>query len=270
MLVLSRVVAEAGLPFLQMPAQAFPNGIIFSLTGFALPASALLPLAVIGTTLLADPRESLMPYVVNADYMGHESKVPKKRLHGAMLAVAVVGGALACGSLIYWFSTGDGASKDGWPAMLLERDGFKLVANGTNAELTAGGAEQNATKAAATWTGYGVGAGMVGLLGFARMLWSWWPLHPIGLITIASYPLQRVWFSIFLGWLAKFLVMRYGGTGTYARLKPVAIGLIAGEAVIAVIIIAIAIIGTAMGWTMPSPLKVLPGRSLLSLCLWDR
>ncbi len=32
-----------------------------------------------------------------------------------------------------------------------------------------------------------------------------------------------------LGWLAKFLVMRYGGLGLYRTLKPMAYGLILGD-----------------------------------------
>jgi hypothetical protein len=70
-------------------------------------------------------------------------------------------------------------------------------------------------------------------LGVARLLLSWWPIHPLGFLVAASYPTYQIWFSFFLAWLAKALVMRYGGMQLYKTLKPAAYGLIAAEAVVA-------------------------------------
>ena len=53
------------------------------------------------------------------------------------------------------------------------------------------------------------------------------------------YPTRMIWFSFFLGWLAKFLIMRYGGPGLYLRLKPVALGMIAGEAIVAGVVLVV-------------------------------
>jgi hypothetical protein len=40
---------------------------------------------------------------------------------------------------------------------------------------------------------------------------------------------NEAWTGIFLGWLLKVLLVRYGGSGLYRRAKPFFIGLIIGE-----------------------------------------
>src|SRR5207253_219008 len=64
---------------------------------------------------------------------------------------------------------------------------------------------------------------------WARSRLLWFPLHPLGLLMGLSYPLSRLWFSIFLGWGCKTLVMRFGGVNSYRRLMPAFLGLILGE-----------------------------------------
>ncbi|HCL31000.1 MAG TPA: hypothetical protein DIC52_21540, partial [Candidatus Latescibacteria bacterium] len=59
----------------------------------------------------------------------------------------------------------------------------------------------------------------------------WWPLHPIGFIISNGWLTGQIWFAVFIGWGAKNLIMKYGGTRTYLRLKPLFLGLILGEAV---------------------------------------
>ncbi len=65
-----------------------------------------------------------------------------------------------------------------------------------------------------------------------RARFLWWPLHPFGLIICSSWAMSLIWFSIFLGWLAKSLVMTFGGAPVYRRLLPFFLGLIMGESLI--------------------------------------
>ncbi|MFN4242434.1 MAG: DUF6785 family protein [Tepidisphaerales bacterium] len=82
-----------------------------------------------------------------------------------------------------------------------------------------------------TWFTGGFAA--VLLLYIGRLTFPSWPLHPIGLLMVGSYPLNTLWLSFFVGWLAKVLVVRFGGTELYAAAKPVAIGIIVGESLAA-------------------------------------
>ncbi|MGH7143433.1 MAG: DUF6785 family protein [Planctomycetota bacterium] len=68
-----------------------------------------------------------------------------------------------------------------------------------------------------------------------RQFVFWWP-HPIGYVTwVSPAAMQRTIASIFLGWLIKWAITKYGGFRTYFKLRPLFVGLIAGEAMIAVL-----------------------------------
>lgn len=75
-----------------------------------------------------------------------------------------------------------------------------------------------------------IGAIVVGLTSFLRLTVAWWPFHPIAFIVLYSYATQKVWFSIFIGWLVKVIVIRMGGANLLKSSKPVFIGLVVGEA----------------------------------------
>lgn len=66
-------------------------------------------------------------------------------------------------------------------------------------------------------------------LGFMRMKFTWWLWHPVGFATSASWSMGKLWFCIFLGWLAKSLITRYGGAAAYRKALPFFIGLVLGD-----------------------------------------
>ncbi len=55
------------------------------------------------------------------------------------------------------------------------------------------------------------------------------PFHPLGFTLADSLVVRKVWFSIFLGWLAKGLVLRYGGHKVYWAWRSAFIGMVVGE-----------------------------------------
>jgi hypothetical protein len=65
-----------------------------------------------------------------------------------------------------------------------------------------------------------------------RRRFVWWPLHPLGYITWMGWPIHRYWMSIFIGWLWKVTVVRFGGYRTFNKLRPLAFGLILGVSVV--------------------------------------
>ena len=72
------------------------------------------------------------------------------------------------------------------------------------------------------WTGWsffdGGGAAML-LMTIARQRISWWPIHPIGFPVGGNYLMEKVWFSIFLAWGIKIVLMRYGGANVFKKVK---------------------------------------------------
>lgn len=66
------------------------------------------------------------------------------------------------------------------------------------------------------------------------MMWMrshflWFPLHPIGLIMCWPTAMYSMWFSIFLAWLFKIVIIKYSGNDTYRRLMPFFLGIVAGD-----------------------------------------
>ena len=85
---------------------------------------------------------------------------------------------------------------------------------------------------AASWDFFGV-AGMGGavqmLLTFASKRWLWFPLHPIAFPISAMWTTHHLMPSIFIAWLVKTVVLRYGGVTLYRRVRPFFLGLILGH-----------------------------------------
>ena len=64
---------------------------------------------------------------------------------------------------------------------------------------------------------------------FCRLRFTWWPLHPVLFLVWQNYPGGVMAPSFLIGWFIKVMVTRYGGAGGYQSLKPLMIGLIAGD-----------------------------------------
>ena len=273
LLILTRIVAESGLFFVQtnvIPAD-FIGGLTLPYTAadpnvVGAPAVAALavpkPLLLTGRTidvlmmhkamLMHDLREIFMPYVMN----GVKAATSVRMHAGKVLAVfgltAVVGlGAAAYGRISTAYKYG-GVNLD-WYANIGEPDWvLNAAANYEKSPpsvdwIQAGEHKVLPVNVAHVVVGAALTAGM--LLLRARFLW--WPLHPFGLVMCGTWAISMFWFSIFLGWLFKACVMAFGGAGLYRKVLPFFLGLILGESVIAV------------GWLVLGLLTGTPGRIIL-------
>jgi hypothetical protein len=82
------------------------------------------------------------------------------------------------------------------------------------------------------WAGWGVkgvGAATMGLLMFMRARFLWWPFHPIGFAIGPIWIIDQIWFTVFLAWLIKLCVLKYGGLKHYRYFRPLFLGLILGQ-----------------------------------------
>ncbi len=76
-----------------------------------------------------------------------------------------------------------------------------------------------------------IGAGTAGLLSWATHNFVGWPLQPVGLAFALTNTVRIDWFGIFLAWLVKGALLRYGGIVLYRKVRPFFIGLILGSCV---------------------------------------
>jgi len=62
-----------------------------------------------------------------------------------------------------------------------------------------------------------------------RMRFIFWPFHPAGYAVSAGWAMGCFWFSIFLSWAAKSVILRIGGLRMHRKFIPFFLGLILGE-----------------------------------------
>ena len=66
-------------------------------------------------------------------------------------------------------------------------------------------------------------------LGAMRTQFTWWLWHPVGYATCSSWSMGKLWACLFIAWLLKSLITRYGGAKAYQFVLPFFVGLVLGE-----------------------------------------
>ena len=231
-LVLTRVTAEMGtisvhssLVTYDLVTKLFPAGWF---TGFSLNA------VLMQRAMLGDLREILMPYVTN----GLKAAAQARMHMGKVMAVFALTAAVSLATSAYSrIATGykyGALNTDLWASIWSVNSymgGVTSIQKNPPVFELAGPGD---AKALPVNLAHGLtGAGMALALFAMRARLPWWPLHPLGLVTTTTWMMMSFWFSIFLGWLAKTLVMTFGGAQVYRRVLPFFLGLVLGESVMA-------------------------------------
>jgi hypothetical protein len=222
---LTRAVVEGGL--LLVHTGWGPMGPMAHLFGggvgawFA-PASAV-PVSMINGAIMADMRGFLLPSFVQGFKLAHDRKIALKPLLALIMSATVV--SLTVG---VWMNVRLGYVEGGLKLGKWWAFGEGALAPAINAREIVAGIDDNLLL---NWFFVGMGAVITYGMVVARSHFVWFPLHPVGYIMSTPYAMRAMWFSIFLGWLIKVLVTRFGGTDSYRRLMPAALGLILGEVV---------------------------------------
>ncbi|MBT3267779.1 hypothetical protein HN371_11525 [Candidatus Poribacteria bacterium] len=185
-------------------------------------AANLTAIAFPKRTFFRDRRETLMPHVVNSFKLSDAGALNRRHLLVAMVI------ALALAVPLSFYAYLDVAYRNG--AVNLGRDWIHTISprepfNELERFLT--------SPTPTNWLGLlfvAVGGVVMLLLLTLRYQFIWWPLHPIGFITPGQFPMNNVWFSIFLGWLLKAVIVRQGGLKGYRAARPVFLGVVLGEA----------------------------------------
>jgi hypothetical protein len=236
--VLGRIIAETGLIYLK--CYFWPCATLWGLFGAAaVGPHQLLLLMLVSTVLFIDPREALYPFMVNSLKVMDMRHVKLGRASVACGVAIFLGLAVAVPVTLYIKYDMGSSVGDNWSTISVPRTAFenqvlirrKLAAQGTVVDESGSffgrlGAASASPICVATMV-----AGLVLVLGCtaARLRFTWWPLHPLMFVTWCSTPLRWMGPSYLLAWAIKSCVVRYGGTKAYNRLKPLFLGLIAGE-----------------------------------------
>jgi len=238
--VVSRVVAETGVFFIH--SYCFPCITLLGVMGgAAIGPRALVIMLMVTAMLLSDPRESVMPFLVQALKLADMRGAPvgKTATFGAI--ALLVGFAIAIPVTLYWqYDRGVLSASDGWARGSVPSFPFRQAAKvkdelanrGTLAEAESVSGWRRFTRISPRrdcMTAFGVAVGLVLLFTAFRLRFTWWPLHPVMFLVLGTYQARRLAASFLLGWMIKTAVMRFGGARAYRKGIPVMVGLIAGD-----------------------------------------
>ncbi len=84
---------------------------------------------------------------------------------------------------------------------------------------------------------------MTTILMLFRMRFVWWPFHPAGFAISTSWGMNVTWGCLFMSWLVKLIILKYGGPVRYRKIAPFFLGLILGEFTIGSLWTIIGIVG---------------------------
>jgi hypothetical protein len=220
-LAISRIPAELGAPANEIH-DAGPHQVLTQIvTPASFPLRGLVALTLLGWTSRSygvDPT----PHQMGGFKMAERVGLKTRGLVGAMFLATAAG-------LVF-----------GYLAILMPL--HHLGADSSKLEFNASGAV--AFSELETWltgvapaTGYrstamGFGFVFTLLLYAMRSHFLWWPFHPLGYLMAPLWFTHHLWLPVFIAWVAKLLLLRYGGLRAYAASLPFFLGLILGDCLV--------------------------------------
>jgi hypothetical protein len=220
-----------------------PLGVLPWLLGYeALDPTQVILLGTAGALLVVDPREALMPYLINGLKMTDQQQVRPPRIApilGAMVIVGLVVAMIVTVSLQYKHGVNH---RDGYAMRVVPGNGFDHATRVTRQLLATDQIEQSVDMSewqrlmsirpepiGLVWAA--VGFVLIVGVAVARLRLPWWPLHPLLFIVWGTWAMRWLAFSFLIGWMIKEATVQTAGGKGYRAILPAACGIIAGEMV---------------------------------------
>ena len=236
-IVLTWMVVDGG--FLFLLAIFRPSDYIMISLGSARFDAASHTILAFEKTLMFDLREFMMPHVMNSFKATDFVRLKRRQLLGALGVVMVVALVTSYYSgLMTWYHVG-GLKMGYW----YDPEPFNRLTSFLNYPRSTNWMELSFIL---------TGVVVMSFLIFMRYTFFWWRVHPLGYAMTTSWAPYTIWFSIFLGWLSKFVILRLGGLKLYRQMRPFFLGIVLGESLIGGIWIVIGLF-TKVGY------RILPG-----------
>lgn len=237
-LVIARIVAETGIPFVQFNSQLFRVWTFLAPLGVRTTNTSFFYSAWFHGLLVHDMRESAAVFTGQALRMADQGAYDTERGWrrtwplAACLVLALSSGFVISGAAMLYVEYSYAAPLDRNSVPPVNSYAIDGQPKGQILEPSVnyfrGGTGANDSHSALG--NFGFGAALTGFLAAMRLRFAAWPLHPVGFLLMYSYPMRMIWFSVFVGWLCKAIVVRFGGIDLFRALRPVFLGLIIGEA----------------------------------------
>jgi len=245
-ITLTRIVIECGLLFVQ---QGWTSTNTLAMLGGSgpgtwMPPATIIPSNMLQLSMFTDLRAFLMPSFVQSFKLASDRKIEMRKLLALISVVILIGVGMGIWMNVRLGYEYGGLQLNSWFA----QSGAQLPAKYSNTLI-------HATQPVGWGNWFWMGVGITETVGLAvaRNYFLWFPLHPIGLLMCLTYPMNQMWLSIFLGWLAKTLISRFGGNEGYQKVIPFFLGLVLGDVAMMLIWLAINVYTGVMKYNlMPS------------------
>lgn len=214
---LARIISQTGLAYARAPVPA-PV-----LTVNTLGSSVVGPggLAILGLNFAwsADVRTFVMASAATGLKIAEVVRLEYRRLFWVIMAAIIASLIGSIWSVVTLAYTYGGINLDGWFFNgLCHFAGNWITQNINNPQPIHG------------WhLGFaGIGAILMGCMTYIKSHFVSFPIHPVGMALGLTAPIYQVWFSIFLAWLLKVFILKYGGAKLYRHLRPFFLGMTLG------------------------------------------
>ncbi len=217
----SRIIAEAGLPFVRSPmiAQVL---VFYSVGSVNLSMSTMTAMAQTYGPI-SEIKSTFMPAFMQVAKLSEIGVRWHRGLGWSILSAAVVGVAISLVWTIYLgFDQGTRQFTNGW---WFGRIGSTIPYTETLTKM-----RDPFGPDTARLMFFMVGGSLMFLLMTLRARLPGWPLHPLGFFLSYSWPARAIVSSMFVCWVIKSIMMWVGGIELYRKGQPFFLGLIFGVA----------------------------------------
>jgi len=175
----------------------------------------------------SDIRTFVMAACANGLRLAEDVQAKKRRnLFWAIMLAIVLSIAASVGTIMVLAYRHGGINLNTWFFQNGPQVPFKYVAERMKLGVPAG-------DIGIGWLHKLLGAAVMTGLMIARYRVLWWPFHPLGYAIGCVWIMDQIWLSIFIAWLLKALILKYGGPKLFQKLRPFFLGLILGQFVVA-------------------------------------
>jgi len=214
---ITRVVCQAGTPYAR--SGVVPGGMLINIFGTEKIGNTGITTLGFTSPWACDLRTLVMTSSATFFALGEKFKINFKRIIIASIIAVIIGVATSFFSIIRTAYRYGGINLGGWQFTSYVPYTVRWVKEYILHPYRFGKYE---------FSFFTIGAVLYIIINFIRSRFIGFPLHPLGLTIAATIPIYFTWFSIFIGWLLKFLILRYGGQKLYRRLQPLFLGIIIG------------------------------------------
>ncbi len=220
-IMLSYLVAQAGVLFMQQPF--LPSQLTTTIAGSTPFSACSLTMApLVEHVGWYDSREIMMPSLLNGYKAASDTGLSARSLVRAVAFGVLLATLVSVVSSIWLpYTHGGGTALNNSYSYI---SAPQMPLSWAKAQMTAPHVPD--TRAMLQMAGGGLFA--LALL-LARSLLPAFGLSPAGFFIAATFPMNTLWFSLFLGWLLKGPIVRYGGMKGYRAALPFFMGLVLGD-----------------------------------------